>query len=252
MKKRLPILIVIFSALLVFAVLKMMPSAATVMDKDKDGFPDKIDNCPEQASASNNGCPEKAVANEVVASKDDSDGDGYLVVDFREGKQSDIDDKDPCKPDKTCKTCDEDKDGLNRAEETVKGTNITKADTDGDGVKDKEDIAPLRFGVKANKGDVLTLNANGHYSSGVLTINSELFKYASNVKVKISYLRKDYVYYATIPQSGIMYSADLIESIPDDEYKKSYEYKLEITYTQKLNKGVTIINKPIGQTQLLK
>lgn len=248
MKKRLPILIVFFSALIVFAVLKMMPSAATELDKDKDGFPDKIDKCPEQAATSNNGCPEKELAIEAVASKDDSDMDGYLVVDFREGKQSDIDDKDPCKPDKTCKTCDEDKDGLNRTEETAKGTNITKADTDGDGVNDKEDIAPLRFGVKANKGDVLTLNVNGHYSSGVLTINSELFKYASNVAVKITSMQTNSVDYCSIPQSGIIYGYNLIECI--DDYNKKYPYKLEIIYTVKLSKGVTIINKSLGTTYI--
>jgi hypothetical protein len=145
MKKRLPIIIVFFSALMVVLFLKFLPSsAAQAKDTDGDGFSDEVDGCVSEPSSSNNGCPYKKEKT-INGSEDDIDQDGFLRVEFRDGKEADKNDKDPCIPNKNCKNCDEDHDGLNLELEKAKGTNKTKADTDGDGVIDGKDTAPLKY-----------------------------------------------------------------------------------------------------------
>jgi outer membrane protein OmpA-like peptidoglycan-associated protein len=85
-----------------------------IADRDKDGIPDKEDQCPDQPGpASNKGCP-------IL----DRDGDGVL----------DVDDKCPDVP------------GVKK----YNGCPIP--DTDGDGVNDEEDQCPTVAGSKDNHG----------------------------------------------------------------------------------------------------
>jgi len=112
-------------------------------DKDGDGVPNKIDNCPKEAgTAENNGCP-----------WGDADNDGVL------------DNLDEC-PNKVgpketngCPRTDQDKDGLldkNDKCPTIAGpfenNGCPWADTDGDGITDNLDKCPNEFGPKLNNG----------------------------------------------------------------------------------------------------
>jgi hypothetical protein len=74
----------------------------------------------------------------------DNDRDGTL-------KSEDSNDKDPCVPNKDAGPCDQDNDGLTNQQEKGK-SDPTKADTDGDGVNDKDDQCPKVAGIKVNKG----------------------------------------------------------------------------------------------------
>ena len=112
-----------------------------IKDRDGDGVPDDVDDCPDQAGpAALKGCP-------------DRDGDG-------------IADKDDACPDvpgiakyKGCPIPDTDKDGINDEEDkcpTVAGVaryqGCPVPDTDGDGVNDEEDKCPNEAGPASNFG----------------------------------------------------------------------------------------------------
>ena len=79
----------------------------------------------------------------------DSDGDGLYDGEEVEGTDhpatpitatSTSDPNDPCDPNATAPTCDQDNDGLTNAEEVTAGTNPTNPDTDGDGLYDGEEV----------------------------------------------------------------------------------------------------------------
>ena len=174
---------------MVVLFLKFLPSsAAQAKDTDGDGFSDEVDGCVSEPSSSNNGCPDKKEKT-INGSEDDHDGDGLLRVEFRDGKETDVDDNDACKPNKNCKNCDEDHDGLNLEREKTKGTNKTKADTDGDGVIDGKDTAPLKFGKSAT-GEVLILDAGLDCDGKTVWYNTEIFNYYKSVKLKITHIDK--------------------------------------------------------------
>ncbi|ALM48519.1 hypothetical protein AMR72_06155 [Flavobacterium psychrophilum] len=63
----------------------------------------------------------------------DNDGDGV-------GVPTDPDDNNPCVPNASFATCDQDNDGLTNAQEAALGTNPTVADTDGDGINDGTEV----------------------------------------------------------------------------------------------------------------
>jgi hypothetical protein len=86
----------------------------------------------------------KEVKSDDTDDDPDNDRDGTV-------KSEDSDDKDPCVPNKSAGPCDQDNDGLTNQQEKGK-SDPTKADTDGDGVNDKDDQCPRVAGSKTNKG----------------------------------------------------------------------------------------------------
>jgi OOP family OmpA-OmpF porin len=117
------------------------PPVVIVKDRDNDGVPDSLDECPDQPGpASLHGCP-------------DRDGDGI----------ADKDDKCPDVPGLAryngCPIPDTDHDGINDEEDkcpTVPGVarynGCPIPDTDGDGINDEEDKCPTIPGTAANHG----------------------------------------------------------------------------------------------------
>jgi hypothetical protein len=186
MKKRLPILIVIFGALSLFLILKFSGSQEKTLwkDTDGDGFPDKIDKCISEPYPDNSGCP---VSEEDTSTykPDDKDGDGFFPDAMEESKH-DPDDKNPCNPNKTCELCDEDGDKLTRKEELAIGTKVNMPDTDGDGMNDNLDKCPREQGLANNKGCKLVLNTNFVENGEIVMWNEELTKYAKSITLKIS------------------------------------------------------------------
>ena len=81
---------------------------------------------------------------EVESDDPDDDRDGTV-------KSKDSNDKDPCVPNQSAGPCDQDNDGLTNQQEKGK-SDPNKADTDGDGVNDKDDKCPKVAGSKTNKG----------------------------------------------------------------------------------------------------
>lgn len=95
----------------------VLTAPAPEVDTDRDGYPDAIDACPEQAEdglepGPNDGCPRAS----------DRDGDGVLDVDDR------------------CPDTPEDPDGI------ADQDGCPERDADGDGVLDAQDACPLRPG----------------------------------------------------------------------------------------------------------
>jgi len=86
----------------------------------------------------------KEVESDDTDDDPDNDRDGTV-------KSKDSNDNDPCVPNKDAGPCDQDNDGLTNQQEKGK-SDPTKADTDGDGVNDKDDQCPKAAGSKTNKG----------------------------------------------------------------------------------------------------
>jgi hypothetical protein len=181
MKKRLPILIVFISALVVLAGLLLAPDAKAVVDSDGDGFPDDRDQCPAIASSINNGCP---MAEKPQEAKIDNDGDGFYAIDVT---NPDNNDQDPCMPNRSCEICDYDKDGLTYAAEIALGTNPDKKDSDNDEISDKEDTCPNEPGYAESGGCKLELSLdlrcsrlNGNW---LISWNESLSQYCSSMQL---------------------------------------------------------------------
>ena len=81
---------------------------------------------------------------EVKSDDPDDDRDGTV-------KSKDSDDNDPCVPNQSAGPCDQDNDGLTNKQENGK-SDPNKADTDGDGVNDKDDKCPKVRGNSDNNG----------------------------------------------------------------------------------------------------
>jgi hypothetical protein len=160
MKKRLPILIVFLSAIVVLVALLLAPDSKAVADTDGDGFPDDRDQCPAIASSVNNGCP---MAEKPQEAKIDKDGDGFYAIDVT---NPDNNDQDPCMPNRSCEICDYDKDGLTHAAEIALGTNPDKKDSDNDNISDKEDTCPNEPGYTESEGCKLELSIDLGYKRG--------------------------------------------------------------------------------------
>ena len=103
MKKRLPTLVVFGAAVMVFMFILFWPSISPpspTLDSDKDGYPDKIDNCPNVPSNINNGCPEN------IGEQIDEDQDGRYAGFQKDSILFDKNDKNPCIPNEKCKFCE--------------------------------------------------------------------------------------------------------------------------------------------------
>ncbi len=134
------------------------------LDRDKDGVPDKKDDCPDVAGLKTlHGCPDKD--GDGIADKDDAcpDEKGTIANKGCPDKDGDgvIDKEDAC-PDvaglPALKGCpDKDGDGIADKDDACpdeKGTAANKGcpDKDGDGVVDKDDACPDEKGLAINKG----------------------------------------------------------------------------------------------------
>jgi outer membrane protein OmpA-like peptidoglycan-associated protein len=112
-----------------------------IKDKDKDGVPDDIDNCPEEpGGVITNGCPDRD--SDGIADKDDKCPD---VAGLRKYNG--------------CPIPDTDKDGVNDEEDKCpyvvgygRYAGCPVPDTDGDGVNDENDNCPNEKGTADNKG----------------------------------------------------------------------------------------------------
>jgi OOP family OmpA-OmpF porin len=141
-----------------------------IEDRDKDGVPDDVDECPTLVgTALTHGCPDKD--GDGIADKNDKcpneagtlANNGCPVSD--RDKDGVIDEEDEC-PDqagplqnKGCPIFDRDKDGILDADDKCpdvpgvkKYNGCPVPDTDNDGVNDDEDQCPTVAGTKENKG----------------------------------------------------------------------------------------------------
>jgi hypothetical protein len=172
MKKRIPILSVFFVALLALAYILYTPETK-VIDTDSDGFADEVDKCPTVASSLNNGCPKDS----VVSTDIDEDGDGFYAGYVKDASKQDVNDNDPCVPNKNCSTCDIDKDGLTLEQEIAKNTNPENEDTDRDGIKDSQDFCPILFGKSEAKGCELEIDVQLARKGRQFAYNPAILKY---------------------------------------------------------------------------
>ena len=183
MKKRLPTLVVFGGALLAGMFIFLWPylfPPQKALDSDKDGYPDKIDKCPKEFSKTNNGCPEKE-----AKKGDDQDGDGYFAGFQKDASLQDNDDNDPCSPNKQCKLCDLDKDGLNFEQETQKASNPESPDSDGDGVKDGQDKCVNQAGVTETGGCPIILDAQLRRKGKTISWNPQIMSHASSLTIVV-------------------------------------------------------------------
>ncbi len=181
MKKRLPTLVVFGGALLAGLFIFLWPylfPSQKALDSDKDGYPDKIDKCPKVFSKTNNGCLPPPSKTGV-----DKDKDGRFAGFQKDTILQDDDDNDPCSPYKQCKICDFDKDGLNFAQETQKGSNPESTDSDGDGVKDGQDKCVNQAGVTETGGCPIILDAQLLRKGKIISWNPQIMNYASNMRI---------------------------------------------------------------------
>ena len=232
MKKRLPSIVVIGGTLLAVLMIYLWPyifPPKVEIDSDKDGFIDRIDRCDDQFSKTNLGCPEKPTINEK-----DRDGDGYLLGFQKDTSLQDPDDTNPCDPKPTCAFCDTDGDGLTYPQELAKGSDPTKTDTDADGVKDGQDVCPLKYGVNASKGCPINISVNLRKNGQKLVWNSELNEQELETYLNITCLDNG------LSEAPINVTNQSNYVLP--KYRKNYEYKAELKITLKQPKAVKTSN----------
>ena len=232
MKKRLPSIVVIGGTLLAVLMIYLWPyifPPKVEIDSDKDGFIDRIDRCDDQFSKTNLGCPEKPTINEK-----DRDGDGYLLGFQKDTSLQDPDDTNPCDPKPTCAFCDTDGDGLTYPQELAKGSDPTKTDTDADGVKDGQDVCPLKYGVNESKGCPINISVNLRKNGQKLVWNSELNEQELETYLNITCLDNG------LSEAPINVTNQSNYVLP--KYRKNYEYKAELKITLKQPKAVKTSN----------
>lgn len=231
MKKRLPTLVVFGVTLLVGLFIMLWPSLfppQIEIDSDKDGFIDNIDKCDDEFSKTNNGCPEGVAKNGA-----DQDGDGYFTGFQKDPSLQDNDDNEPCIPNKNCELCDLDKDGLNFAQETQKGSDPENPDSDGDGVKDGVDKCVDRSGVAEKNGCPIVLEADLGHKGNKISWNPKLADYTSNLQLIVYDMAGNELSSENV--SGT--SKRVIANI-----KLGRHYTAKLIVTLRNSKGVSIIN----------
>jgi hypothetical protein len=233
MKKRLPTLVVFGAAVMVFMFILFWPSISPpspTLDSDKDGYPDKIDNCPNVPSNINNGCPE------YIGEQIDEDQDGRYAGFQKDSILFDKNDKNPCIPNEKCKFCDADGDGLTYPDEVAKGTNPKKKDTDGDLVNDGLDSCPLNYGLIEKQGCPINISVNLRKikNDQKLVWNSELNEQELETYLYITCLDNG------LSEPGINVTNQSNYVLP--KLRKNYEYYAELKITLKQPKAVKISN----------
>jgi len=236
MKKRLPTLVVFGAAVMVFMFILFWPSISPpspTLDSDKDGYPDKIDNCPNVPSNINNGCPEN------IGEQIDEDQDGRYAGFQKDSILFDKNDKNPCIPNEKCKFCDADGDGLTYPDEVAKGTNPKKKDTDGDLVNDDLDSCPLNYGLIGKQGCPVVIDADIRDSwrkeGLVVSWNAELNTYAESLVLIVKTFGKAPTRIDIIGQNSVKI---------DGKYTDiNRACTLEIIVVLKNQKAVSVVNK---------
>lgn len=239
MKKRLPTLILFFSAAILLLILFLWPKSEAPKDTDGDGFPDTIDKCIDIASQVNNGCPENAPP--PPSYQVDNDGDGFFNISLQQGETSDPDDKNPCVPHPECNLCDEDDDHLTREEELAKGTDPEKKDSDGDGINDDTDKCPMTLGHPDNQGCVLVIDADLSVTGKSISWNPLLKNYTDELKVSI-FSFKENKYIVSDRNIHYLFGSHRI----DDELLRAQNYRVELKV--KPQKGIRFTNLIIQKT----
>jgi hypothetical protein len=243
MKKRIPILSVFFVALLALAYILYTPETK-VVDTDSDGFADEVDKCPTVASSLNNGCPKDS----VVSTDIDEDGDGFYAGYVKDASKQDVNDNDPCVPNKNCSTCDFDKDGLTLEQEIAKNTNPENEDTDRDGIKDSQDFCPILFGKSEAKGCELEIDVQLARNGNNFVYNTNILNYCQAQIVIVDWLsgnelsREDL--YEEYEGSWPVYSYNSRKLL-----KKGFNYTIFLEITS-VDKGVRFKNFRIDKISL--
>lgn len=239
MKKRLPTLILFFSAAILLLILFFWPKSDAPKDTDGDGFPDTIDKCIDVPSTVNNGCPENVPP--PPSYQVDKDGDGFFNISLKEGIPADPNDSDPCDPDPECNLCDYDKDNLTREEELTKGTDPKKKDSDGDGINDDTDKCPMTPGHPENEGCVLVINADLYVAGRTIGWNPLLKNYTDELTVSI-FGFKENKYIVSDKDIHYLLGSHRI----DDELLRGQNYKVLLKV--KPQKGIRFTNLVIQKT----
>lgn len=240
MKKRIPILTIFIVALVALGYILYTPETK-VVDTDSDGFADEVDRCPTVASSLNNGCPKDS----VVQNNNDADGDGFFAGFVKDASTQDVNDNEPCVPNKNCGTCDFDKDGITLEQELANKTNPESDDTDKDGLKDKEDSCPLQYGLSEAQGCERELDVLLVRGGNTFRYDPTILNYCQAQLVVLDWLTGK-----EIIRSGTLYLEDGGEFYyPKQKLKKGFNYTVLLEITS-VTKGVKFKNFRIDKISL--
>ncbi|WP_248624141.1 LPXTG cell wall anchor domain-containing protein [Enterococcus cecorum] len=130
---------------------------------------------------------------------------------------------------------DDDKDGVPDTEEADKGTDPKKADTDGDGINDKDDKNPTQYDIKANPVDDLAVTDGQPVPEGTKAIET---KDGATVTPK----DKDGVNGVNVDENGNLTGTPTVDDWGKDEEER--EVKIPVTVTED-GKGSTDAEVPV-------
>ena len=240
MKKRIPILTIFIVALVALGYILYTPETK-VVDTDSDGFADEVDRCPTVASSLNNGCPKDS----VTKSGTDEDGDGFFAGFVKDASTQDVNDNEPCVPNKNCGTCDFDKDGITLEQELANKTNPESDDTDKDGIKDKEDSCPLQYGLSEAQGCERELDVLLVRGGNTFRYDPTILYYCQAQLVVLDWLTgKEIIRSETLyPEEGGEYY------YPKQKLKKGFNYTVYLEITS-VTKGVRFKNFRLDKISL--
>jgi hypothetical protein len=236
MKKRIPILTIFIVALVALGYILYTPETK-VVDTDSDGFADEVDRCPTVASSLNNGCPKDS----VTAGGTDEDGDGFFAGFVKDASTQDVNDNDPCVPNKNCGTCDFDKDGITLEQELANNTNPESDDTDKDGLKDMEDSCPIQYGLKESQGCELELDAQLARAGKKFAYNPTILQYCQAEIVIVDWLKG-----VEIIRSPLSAAEEGMYSYPKKTLKSGFNYTVYLEISS-VSKGVRFKNFKIDK-----
>ena len=240
MKKRIPILTIFIVALVALGYILYTPETK-VLATDSDGFAAEVDKCPTVASSLNNGCPKDSVTPGGI----DEDGDGFFAGFVKDASTQDVNDNDPCIPNKNCGTCDYDNDGITLEQELANKTNPESDDTDKDGLKDKEDSCPIQYGLKESQGCELEFNTQLQRNGKEFLYNPALLNYCQAELVFVDWLSGK-----EVKRSGPLEPEEAGEYYYSDRsLKKGFNYIVYFEITSGV-KGVKFANTRIDKISL--
>ncbi|MEQ3451351.1 LPXTG cell wall anchor domain-containing protein [Enterococcus cecorum] len=130
---------------------------------------------------------------------------------------------------------DDDKDGVPDTEEADKGTDPKKADTDGDGINDKDDKNPTQYDIKADPVDDLAVTEGQEIPEGTKAIEK---KDGATVTPK----DKDGVNGMNVDENGNLTGTPKVTDWAKDEEER--EVKIPVTVSE-ADKGSTDVEVPV-------